>query len=174
MLTKNYYKLIAGCGLPSPNNTVEMVNYTGESYAYSVSYNDSVRNKVAKALGFNEITTVHNALSGSSTNGVLFGTGTEEPTIDDFFLSGDIVGGIATNFSVSFDSDESGSTKTATITVTNTNGTDITIGEIAYLAYFGLGRSVMIDRTLLESPITIPAGGVGHITYTIKMNYPVG
>ena len=32
----------------------------------------------------------------------------------------------------------------------------------------------LIERTVLESPITIPAnGGVGQVTYKIRMDYPV-
>lgn len=58
------------------------------------------------------------------------------------------------------------------MTITNNNETDITIGEVGIVYQTGSSYSVLFERTVLESPITIPAGGVGQVTYTIRMNYP--
>lgn len=30
-----------------------------------------------------------------------------------------------------------------------------------------------INRTVFDTPVTIAAGGVGQVTYTIRMNYPI-
>ena len=35
-----------------------------------------------------------------------------------------------------------------------------------------LQEAIWVERTVLETPVTIPAGGVGQVTYTIRMNYP--
>lgn len=114
---------------------------------------------------------------------ILFGSGNTPPTIDDYRLEGTI----ATNctYSVlnegSYASDGSHGVYTRSYTITNNNDTEITIGEIgffieeihktAYRKY--TSYPILCERTALEAPITIPAGGVGQITYTIKMEYPV-
>ena len=59
----------------------------------------------------------------------------------------------------------------AVLTITNNNATDITIGEVG-IVYQGSNTAALLERTVLDSPITIPAGGVSQITYTIRMNYP--
>lgn len=122
--------------------------------------------------------------------GVAFGTGNAPVTIDDYKFSGETV----TNFTVSSVYNHSSAIdgtetiNTRTYTITNNNNFDITIGEVGFFAgtYIQTGWNsssssnvfhnpiYMLERTALENPITIPAnGGVGQITYTIKMEYPV-
>lgn len=120
----------------------------------------------------------------SSGCGIVFGSGNSAPTIDDYKLSGYVVTGFTVSSSSIKESAEDGSMATwgRSYTITNNGETDITIGEIGYFVESRLRTAgntykhyfIMTERTALESPITIPAGGVGQITYTIKMNYPVG
>lgn len=114
---------------------------------------------------------------------ILFGSGNTPPTIDDYKLEGTV----ATNctYSVvtnkSYESDGSQGVHSRTYTITNNNDTEITIGEIGFFieethmtAYKTMtSYPILCERTALESPITIPAGGVGQVEYTIRMNYPV-
>lgn len=136
---------------------------------------------------------VSTILSGSSSDntlfscGVFFGSGTTPATIDDYKLEGTI----ATNFTHSMidvserSEDGSYSIMGRTYTITNNNDTDMVIGEIGIfyeLRYKTSSSSssgyqsypYLIERTVLESPITIPAnGGVGQVTYKIRMDFPV-
>lgn len=57
----------------------------------------------------------------------------------------------------------------------NTSSADVTIREIGYYAcYDGNTKNsrVLLDRTLLDTPVTIPAGSIGQVVYTITFNYP--
>jgi hypothetical protein len=64
------------------------------------------------------------------------------------------------------------------LTITNTSGEDITIGEIGMISPFyynttsSARRQALKERTVLDSPLTIPAGGVGLIDYSIKLPIP--
>ena len=119
--------------------------------------------------------------SQSTAEGVVFGTGTSAPTEDDYSLSGNLIAGLSTNnvtTTSSFDVDVDGCTYTCVYTISNTTGSDITIGEIGICSYmngkFAVSTSnryipVLIERTVLDSPVSIPAGGVGQVTYTIRI-----
>lgn len=119
-----------------------------------------------------------------SSYGLIFGSGNTPATIDDYKLSGDAIQNISTSYTDNSTYEEDGSASVAsyTYTITNNNDTDITIGEVglfsgatwnvkSYSIY--THHYYMYERTALETPITIPAGGVGQVTYTIRMEYPV-
>ena len=120
------------------------------------------------------------------TNGVIFGSGNTQPTIDDYTLSGSPIQNIAHTYTIdtSYNNDGSYSILTAIYTITNNNEVDITIGEIGILGESRWQTSstssikyssdhYLFERTALESPITIAPGAVGQLTYTIKLDYPV-
>ena len=111
--------------------------------------------------------------------GVIFGTGNTEPTIDDYQMAGEHF--VDYTESHSFKNTIDGTTRTLSCryTLTNTSTESVTIGEIglsgnayrkngAWYYYTGF----LIERTALDSPVTIPAGGVGVITYTLKFDLP--
>lgn len=116
---------------------------------------------------------------------VFFGTGSISPTIDDYRLSGDTVTGYtSSNYSKDeYAEDGTFAKRTITYTITNNNTEPVTIGEIGIFicATWTTSRSsdkyiyttypYLLERTVLESPITIPAGGVGQVTYSITENY---
>lgn len=105
--------------------------------------------------------------------GVLFGTGTTPPTLNDYTISGAAVKNLSVSVAYNETDDESAHTLEILYTITNAATVPVTIGEIA--AFCGSGGSIkgaLLERTVLDSPVTIPAGGVGQITYTIRMNYP--
>lgn len=116
--------------------------------------------------------------------GLLFGTDNTPPTVDDYKLAGDVITNCTYSKTTTSAITEDGSEGTLTnvYTITNNNDAEITIGEIGLYseqcwqtAYSACtSYPVLCERTALETPITIPAGGVGQITYTIKMDYPVG
>ena len=112
---------------------------------------------------------------------VFFGSGTTPPTIDDYRLEGEIAMNCTCSYvkTSSFAEDGTSCTHEATYTITNNNDEPVTIGEIGifvcacwrvnYSSY--ISYPYLYERTVLESPITIPAGGVGQVTYSITENY---
>lgn len=140
----------------------------------------------------NSVSTVdisQNNVDSSSSNSVgsyprvFFGTGNTAATIDDYKFVGDVVQNITYSYTnnSTYEDDGSSSTISFNYTVTNNNATEITIGEIGIFAEAVWMTAAnkythhhyMYERTALESPITIPAGGVGQVTYNIRMDYPV-
>lgn len=114
--------------------------------------------------------------------GVVFGSGSAAPAAEDFKLSGEIIAGLSTsNVTYVFDyaADETGGSITCVYTISNTTGADITIGEVGLVMNYG-GRvvstssthyaPVLVERSVLADPITIPADGVGQVTYTIHLD----
>ena len=124
--------------------------------------------------------------SGSGTTGnsnsyvgVIFGTGNTEPTIDDYQMAGEHF--VDYTESHTFEKTFDGTTRiiSCRYTLTNTSAESVTIGEVGLsgYAYRKVGSNnhytgFLIERTALASPITIPAGGVGVITYTLKFDLP--
>lgn len=113
--------------------------------------------------------------------GVCFGDGTSEPTPDDVCLSGTHHTGITSANcikDVTYSVDDNGDyILTANYTITNTTDADITIAEVGMAqsgTYFKGGYNyylpVLVERTLLETPITIPVDNVGKVTYTIRLS----
>lgn len=108
----------------------------------------------------------------SATSGIYLGRGTTPPTFDDYKMEDMITSGVNCTVSVEYNDNYDA---VNIITITNNSGAEITIGEV------GRGGHVyttikwiiaLLDRTVLDEPVTIPAGGVGQVTYTIRMNYP--
>lgn len=172
MILGNYYKAM-GALMLCDETPIALKDIHGSERIFKQgisAYMQSIANEV---LGFGKLGVVSTAKANKSS--VYFGTGTTPPTMEDYFLSGDVISGISYNSAQDYTVDSDGSVKrTVLYTVTNANETDITIGEIGYAGHLNgsPGCYCMVERTVLDNPITIPAGGVGHITYTIRMNYP--
>lgn len=102
--------------------------------------------------------------------GIIFGTGDTPVTIDDYKLSGNIVTNIAGNTVINHEFVDGGHETTCVCTITNTGGSSVTIKEAGLMmANYSLA---LCERTVLDTPVTIPAGGVGQVTYKIRLNYP--
>lgn len=120
--------------------------------------------------------------SGNST-GIKLGSGTTPPTRDDYGLETYIPSGklVCTLTNKRIYAEENGPYCVEYIfTVTNSSDDDVTISEIGRVdnvnattsTYGGSSSSVskrfLIDRTLLDTPITIPSNETATITYTLK------
>lgn len=113
--------------------------------------------------------------SDAGSTGIGFGSGTTPPTIDDYKLESAISSGLSFSFVQNY-----GNPCTWIITITNTSDEEITISELGmftsiYSNYSSSGSNVtaLVDRTVLDNPVTIPAGGIGKIEYEIKINLPI-
>ena len=116
-------------------------------------------------------------------HGLKVGSGTTAPTEDDYKLESFLADKVD-NVLVFYTSGNVVITRgyandtpyiTFSITVTNTSANAVTISEIgmfgwAAVSIAGVASSttVMLDRTLLDTPVTIPAGDTGLVTYTIS------
>ena len=103
--------------------------------------------------------------------GISLGSGSTPAAETDYALESIITSGISTSIITAMQQDSNGNPQTIdTITVTNTGSSDITIGEIGMTVTpknSGTLIYVLVDRTVLDSPITIPANESAVITYTI-------
>lgn len=104
---------------------------------------------------------------------LMLGTGTTAPTADDYHLESPIT----TNLSCdSVSVSRTSLTKTYTATFTNSGSSDITVTEVGFIVYIlylysnsnKKSDNFLMDRTVLDTPITIPAGESRTVTYELS------
>lgn len=171
MITKNYKKLLATMLTYRTDANVKIVNASGADIKMSGWQTDA--GDISSSIGY----TLAYPKSNSAFNqyGVYFGTGTTASE-DDYKLSGTAITGISISTVCSAESDENGLTSKAIYTITNGNSQSITIGEVGcFIGAFGNSSSsvyiFLADHTILDAPVTIPAGGIGQVTYTIRQEW---
>lgn len=198
MFTKNFNEYFSGDGFVTVSVKNSSIIGTGgtkiadfSNYTYGQCYYHYSPVTFFNRFLTEAYITERNTVNGNSIScdyGICFGDGSVAPTVDDITLSGNYVSGISssnTTTSIKHIADENGVSSTCLYTITNNTDAPMTIGEIGMFAFFKANSSdgyyynskcipYLIERTALEMPITIPAGGVGQVTYTIRMNYPVG
>ena len=176
MLTKQFQKVYRGA-------------VTGESYqvricngnTVTVTYPDSIANNY-HAMATRTMVNIPAlmkkdnftyAFGTSSSGGVSFGTGTAAGTEDDYTITQKVMNS-GTGLAVTMNVVQDGSTYTGTYTITNSGSAAVTIAEVGLFGTCPYASSssylYLIDRTLLEEPLTIPAGGVGKVVYTITIS----
>ena len=175
MFTKNWYKALAATATQtSGKDTYTAIDGVTTNLVtnneYYIQYGRDTETKQCPSI-------YRMRTSYSSSSGVILGTGNTPPTIDDCKLSGDLVTGYIYSVTVTHNIDEYGVTSTALYTITNTSSKTITIGEIGLMAVLSSGGAnaqsqALVERTVLEAPLTIEPEGVGQLTYTIRFNYP--
>lgn len=175
MITKNWYKMIATLilGKKGVSWSADILNTDGVSKPHYFNTSNSY---------FYDTYSFEQMLSTIKTSytdglGVCFGTGNTPATLDDYKLSGDIITTLSGPCAISRGIDADGAYITARYTLNNNGNSSVTVSEIAALTYIWTTNSSnraypMIDRTVLDTPVTIPAGGVGQVVYTITFNYP--
>ena len=122
---------------------------------------------------FRCITPVENSYSG-----VWVGTGDDPATENDYFLENAITSGLTgtVNRANLYDSENNSIGVRLTITITNSGTEEVTINEIGFSILLSsasaIGRDVtssnkqcLIDRSILDSSVAIPAGEAGVIFY---------
>ena len=174
MLLKNWYILRALKQLYTTTSILAtpMVAYNGNTplnfyphYSQPAGYLGGMLSSVLNAASY--------------AQGVLFGDGNAAVTINDHRLSGNVIPLLASNVKVfrTNEVSDSGLIVKARYTITNVASTDITIREVGLMEGYryhndSSDAAVLVDRTVLDTPVTIPAGGVGQVEYTITFNYP--
>ena len=109
-----------------------------------------------------------------NTYGVSFGTGTTPATMSDYRLEnmlGETQINVSVQSAVSYSRADTYDEYSATFGITNKTAEAITISEVGLTTMPNSSYYALVDHTVLETPITIPAGQSKQITYTIRFNY---
>lgn len=111
-----------------------------------------------------------------TTYGFCLGRGATPATKADYALEDMITSGLSCiTYSTATNWYDDGAEKIWSYTMQNTSDADITIREIGKIGQFYSGNTayhVMVDRTVLDTPITIPAGETKVLSHSIRINYP--
>ena len=178
MFVKNYYSLLnerLGGGYSYEN--LPLMVYGGFNAPSLSSYsNFAIKTCLTSHINGSVL---NNTSNSAPTPGVVFANGNVPVSIEDYKQSGDALSNITVSCSVEVVSDAKGQTITGNYTITNNATEPQTIGEVCIFSgilyrvgSYNQGKYVMIERTVLDSPVTIPAGGTGQVTYTIRLDYP--
>lgn len=172
MLTRNFWKVFASlyAGL---SKSIELKRVNGSVDDETVFNNNAPSASAVSILttigATNYAPTLRNIITSGDSKGTAFGDGTDEPTLDDYTLSGNFIRTITGTASASSKVDDDGVEITSLFTLTNTGTDPITISEVGR---FGGFKGYLVERVLLEVPVTIPAGGVGQVTFTTRFDFP--
>lgn len=175
MFTNNFKKILTRAifnssgsgtdGTPNLSETFTMTNASGEEITTKTGWDPM------NAL-INVFNNPYTTSSGDSAYNKIFcrlGTGTTAATEDDYWLESQD-DNLTCSSAVASETDSN--TKVYTFTFNNPTDSDITITEIALgikldTNVLSENASIMLDRTVLTTPITIPAGETKAITYEI-------
>lgn len=178
MITNNFYKILASALMTNSKQPFKATAASGSGSDYFYGYPSQVGSRIVFPSIMSTVNKTEIVYGQSYGQGVFFGDGTTPPTADDYKLSGNVVGNFThTVVSVTNTTDENGVSITALYNITNTDSNPITISEIGLFFIWGRTSTqdtyaYLVDRTLLESPVTIEPNGIGQITYTVRLNIP--
>lgn len=146
-------------------------NYYGSNVAGTSSY------------GLLSSLTAHGS---SASSGIALGTGTTAPTDEDYTIESIISSGLSfsatPHTNEAYDSTNDVYSIYLDLTIANSSAEAITISELCFFVYIygmtSLGVTVstaasnrnctLVDRTILETPVTIPAGESKTIRYSFN------
>lgn len=161
MLTKNFYALMRVV-LGKTKSEVTAPGNTTMTPTYNSSYWHGIFNQM------------NNYKNSNSDQYVSFGNGTTPATVNDYKLESEITTGISVAHPSAVTTEQTDSYILWTATFGVSASVETTISEIGLFAnvYTSSGSFyALVDRAVLETPITIPARQSKQITYTIRFNY---
>lgn len=161
MVTRNWYNAFQACFTKSTVKNGTTLP-TGKKYDTSPPTSSTYYSSIF----FTQLNLNWN--KHDTTTGIAFGSGTTPPTIDDYKMESLISSGISFSFVKEY-----GNPCKFTITVTNISDDAISIAELGMFTLINNSNTFLADRTVLDTPVTIPAGGIGKIEYEIKLNLPI-
>lgn len=116
--------------------------------------------------------------------GISVGSGNTAVTENDYQLDTPITSGLTGSVTVDKGVESGSAYITLNITLTNTSGSSITVSEICYKQEFKVSATqsgtttttavCMVDRSLLDTAITIADGGQAVLTYKLKADLSSG
>lgn len=123
--------------------------------------------------------------NGTSQNydgmgGLIIGTGTTPPTVNDYDLENQIISGFSatTNFprvgnSADVNNICDSRKLVATLTVTNTSSEDLVISELGYIrGSSSNSKQALYDRIVFDTPVTIAPNETKTFEYRLHMPQP--
>lgn len=172
MITKQYYDALRSAitGKTVTLKSLAGTSYTGSSpadpgsskYMYATCYCYNIPYLMQEQ---------RTSYTNTSVGGFCFGTGTSTPTEDDYQFQNVLQ--LPSEVSVGVKYEQDGETCTATYTLTNNSTQELTITEVALIGNFMTSASktitYLVDRTLLNEPLTIEPGKTGQAVYTISI-----
>ena len=165
MLTKNFYAaMMALLG----KTTSAALNKNGENI--NLGFPKDVSNNYGVFPGMFQYN------NENAYQYVEFGNGTTPATTGDYKLDNKITSGIKVTTPSAVTTEQTDSYISWTVTFGVMASTETTISEIGLTAKIAYSTgiksaAILVDRTVLDTPITIPAGQSKQITYTIRFNY---
>ena len=184
MFTNNFRKLLfkyvfganttdSGSAPPSSySSKPTLISISGLSCYFDANNYQSLQSIWKSAI--NSLSTI-DTIPTNSRGYILLGTGTTAPTADDYCLESQITENLSCD-SVSVS--RTTTTKTYTATFSNSGTSDMTVTEIGYalrMCYYIRSSSdtykydnFLMDRTVLDTPVTIPAGESRTVTYELS------
>ena len=163
MLTKNFYSFMRSA-----------LSSVGGTYATFTHTNGDISNSDTGSSSSFPFSYMSQWAKTITNVGVSFGTGTTPATASDYCLEsilGDTQISVSTPSKVSFSRADTYDEYSVTFGITNKTDAAITISEVGLTAAPVSNKYVLVDRTVLDTPVTIPAGQSKQITYTIRFNY---
>lgn len=169
MVTNNFKKILFGGILRSTSNSSGIPTFNAISLVDKDGNSIDITNMAYGNIGFdqNSMLNAFNHIASSESNGVITikaGNGTTQPTSNDYTLESETTDIICSNTSTGL---TQSITKTYTATFNNPTQHDINITELGLFLTNNSTKTFLLDRTVLSTPITIPAGQSKSITYEI-------
>ena len=164
MLTKNFYSYMK-VALEKTSYTFTMTDGTTKDLHLSNSYSNP------------PFGVMHKWSVNNNRYGVSFGTGTTPATVSDYDLQntlGNTQIRVTVPSAVSYSRGDTFDEYSVSFGVTNITDGTITISEVGLFSCASdsaYSYPFIVDRTLLDVPVTIPANQTKHIAYTIRFNY---
>ena len=165
MLTNNFYKVL-----------LTHMNTAG-AVATCVKYDGTSASIMDPAYVLHGLRYVRCTAFEPGQYGIYFGTGTTPPAMSDYNLESPITDGTLSSSSTAAPQtgfEQEHARIYATHEVTNKGTSDVTITEVGVFSAVSTSSKnlFMIDRTVLNTPITIPVGQSRSITVAIRFDYP--
>ena len=169
MLLNNYYNIISAYAVSYPLLKTQNPIYSPTGMLYQTGYTTSLPAKLFDDCSLRKAFT-------DSGQGVCLGSGATPATREDYALESLIESGLSQlAVSLACNSGPGFVEKVATLTVRNTSEETITIREVGWIGGCypsGSLKCVLLDRTVIDEPIVIPAGEAKVISYTVRMEFP--
>lgn len=173
MFTKQWYTALASNAM---RQSLEYKGRDGGTYTTTYSYCGVLVGLLNEANSM-EYPTMPFLRKEYKYTGVYLGTGSKAPSIDDYCLAGDLITTYNYSYEISTSYEDGVATISVVYAITNTGSSDFTIAEVGMFAGPMSGATTaqfaLVERTVLDAPLTIVAGGVGYLTYTIEINMPI-
>ncbi len=178
MLTNNFRAIMAAMPTNAASSPVVLMG----SYAITATNGRTYYYVPCPATNHYPNTPSNHSAVLTNSNGISIGTGTTSPTPNDYDLEAQIKSGITISINSRAQSVDTlgNAVLTIVISVTNTSGAPIVVSEIGWKASvlnfsatpggpnINSGIDLLLDRTLLDTPITIQSSASGLIEYVLK------